>query len=76
MDMTFTEEGFVVSQGEESMEVTWDQIGRVAGIPGEYILYMGRMRAYLLPDRVLGEEKGKFAEFLRGVLPKERLKRI
>ena len=76
MDMTFTEEGFVVSQGEESMEVTWDQIGRVAGIPGEYILYMGRLRAYLLPDWVLGEEKGKFGEFLRETLPGERLKRV
>lgn len=76
MDMTFGKEGFRVSQGEESMEVTWDQIGRVVGIPGEYILYMGRMRAYLLPDRVMGEEKAKFGEFLREVLPKERLKRV
>ena len=76
MDMTFTKEGFVVAQGEESMKVTWDQIGRAVGIPGEYILYMGRMRAYLLPDRVMGEEKAKFGEFLRETLPGERLKRV
>ncbi len=76
MDMTFTKEGFVVAQGEESMKVTWDQIGRAVAIPGEYILYMGRMRAYLLPDRVMGEEKAKFGEFLRETLPGERLKRV
>ena len=76
MTMTFGREGFSVSQGEQTMEVTWDETGRVVGIPGEYILYMGRLRAYLLPDRIMGEEKEPFAGFLREILPKERLKRI
>ncbi len=74
--MTFAEEGFTVVQGDQSMEVTWDQIGRVVGIPGELILYMGRIRAYLLPDRILGGEKEAFAAFLREVLPKEKLKKV
>lgn len=76
MTMTFGRDGFSVSQGEQSMEVTWDETGRIVGIPGEYILYMGRLRAYLLPDRVMGEKKEPFAGFLREVLPKERLKRV
>ncbi len=76
MDMTFTKEGFTVAQGDQSLDVTWDQIGRVVGIRGEYILYMGQMRAYLIPDRILGEDKEKFAGFLREVLPGERLKRV
>ena len=74
--MTFAEEGFTVVQGDQSMEVTWDQIGRVVGIPGELILYMGRIRDYLLPDRILGGEKEAFAAFLREVLPKEKLKKV
>lgn len=76
MDMTFTKEGFCVAQGEQSLDVGWDEIGRVVGIRGEYILYMGQLRAYLIPDRVMGEEKEKFAGFLREILPGERLKKV
>ncbi len=76
MDMAFDKKGFTVSQGDQSMEVTWDQVTRVARIPGIYILYMSSIRAYLLPDQILGDEKETFAEFLREVLPKERLKRV
>lgn len=76
VDMTFTKDGFTVAQEDQSMEVTWDQVGRVVGIKGEYILYMGRVRAYLLPDRIMGEKKEPFAAFLREVLPGERLKRV
>ena len=74
--MTFTKEGFTVTQKDQSMDVAWDQIRRVVGIRGEYILYMGQMRAYLIPDRILGQDKEKFAGFLREVLPGERLKRV
>lgn len=76
VDMTFTKDGFTVAQEDQSMEVAWDQVGRVVGIKGEYILYMGRVRAYLLPDRIMGEKKEPFAAFLREVLPGERLKRV
>ena len=76
MDMTFTKEGFTVTQKDQSMDVAWDQIRGVVGIRGEYILYMGQMRAYLIPDRILGQDKEKFAGFLREVLPGERLKRV
>lgn len=76
VDMTFTKDGFTVAREDQSMDVTWDQVGRVVGIKGEYILYMGRSRAYLLPDRIMGENKEPFAAFLREVLPGERLKRV
>lgn len=76
MDMTFTKEGFTVVQGDQSMEVAWDQVTKVARIKGEYILYMSTVRAYLVPDQVLGEKKEAFVGFLREVMPKERFKRI
>lgn len=76
MDMTFTREGFTISQGEQSMDVTWDQVTRVTRIRGEYIVYMSSVRAYLLSDETLGEQKEAFAAFLKEVLPKERLKRV
>jgi len=76
VDMAFGKEGFTVSQGGQSMEVAWDQVTRAARIPGIYVLYMSNIRAYLLPDQVLGSEKEAFAGFLREVLPKERRKRV
>ena len=76
MDMAFDGEGFTVSQGEQSMKVTWDEVTQVVRIPGIYILYMSRIRAYLISDQVLGGERERFAGFLRSVLPKERLKRV
>ncbi len=76
MDMTFAEEGISVEQGGEQGEVTWDQVTEVRRAGGQLIIYLSRIRAYLVPDRCLGEEKEAFVEFLRQVLPKERRKRI
>ena len=76
MDMAFDKKGFTVSQGEQSMEVAWDEVTKVVRIPGIYILYMSSIRAYLISDQVLGGEKEAFTGFLRDVLPKERLKRV
>lgn len=76
MDMTFTKEGFKIEQGGQSMDVTWDQVGRVDHITGEYIVYMGRVHAYLIPDRIVGKDMDAFTALLKEALPKERLKRV
>lgn len=76
MDMVFDKKGFTVSQGEQSMEVAWDEVTKVVRIPGLYVLYMSSIRAYLISDQVLSGEKEAFTGFLRDVLPKERLKRM
>ncbi len=76
MDVVFDKKGFTVSQGEQSMEVAWDEVTKVVRIPGIYVLYMSSIRAYLISDQVLGGEKEAFTGFLRDVLPKERLKRV
>lgn len=75
MDMTFTREGFRVVQGEQSMDVDWNQVTKISRIKGEYILYMSSVRAYLVPDQVLGEKKEAFVKFLREMVAKERFKR-
>ena len=76
MDMVFDKNGFTVSQGEQSMEVPWDEVTKVVRIPGIYVLYMSSIRAYLISDQVLGGEKEAFGGFLREVLPGQRLKRV
>ena len=76
MEMIFSKEGFVIEQGGQKQEVSWEQIGRVEYVKGMLIIYMSRIHAYLLPDRAVGEEKEKLRKLLRESVPKERRKRV
>ena len=73
---TMVKEGFVIEQGGQKQEVSWEQIGRVEYVKGMLIIYMSRIHAYLLPDRAVGEEKEKLRKLLRESVPKERRKRV
>ena len=76
VNMECTKDGFLISQGELHNEVKWNQVYRVEYIKSEVIIYMDNIHAYLLPERVVGDQKEAFFQMLREVLPKERRKRI
>jgi len=76
IDITCSESGVLIAQGELENKVSWNQVVQVAYVKGEIILYMDKIRAYLLPEKVVGEQKVELFELFRQVLPKERLKRI
>ena len=76
MDMTFSKEGIVIEQNGQKQEVLWEQIGRVEHMPGQMIVYMSRIHAYLLPDRIVGEDKEGLRNLIRGAVPKERRRRV
>lgn len=76
MDMTFSKEGFVIEQNGQKQEVLWEQIGRAEHMPGQMIVYMSRIHAYLLPDRIVGEDKEGLRNLIRGAVPKERRRRV
>lgn len=76
MTLTFEEEGILVTQGEERLELTWDHIAKVEQVKGMIIIYMDRVHAYLLPDSVTGERKGALCALLKEKMPSERRKRI
>ena len=38
------------------------------------VLYMDRVHAYLLPNKVLGDQKEEFFEMVKAHLPRERRK--
>ncbi len=44
MTLTFDENGILVSQGEESLEIAWENIGKVDRIRDMMILYMDRVQ--------------------------------
>ena len=76
MTLSFSREGLVVSQGEERMELVWENIGRVESIKTMLIVYMDKVHAYLLPDRVTGDKKAALGALIKEQLPPERRKRI
>ncbi|MCI8727948.1 MAG: YcxB family protein [Hungatella sp.] len=76
VDMTFSEEGLAVMQGGEKKEASWEQVGSVEYMRGQLIIYMSRNRAFLLPDRVTGQEKEELCQLIRDQVPKGRRKRI
>ena len=43
---------------------------------GQLIIYMSRIRAYLLPDRIVGEDREGLWNLMREAVPKERRKGI
>lgn len=76
MDMTIGEDGITIRQMDQEVSVQWDQVARIEAVKGMVIVYTDRIHAYLLPDRVVGEQREALFELFKKVLPKERLKRI
>lgn len=76
MDMTFSEEGIRICQLDQEVMVLWEQVARIENVKGMLIIYTDRIHAYLLPERVIGEQKEALYALLKQVLPKARLKRI
>lgn len=76
MDLTFSEQGIQVAQGEKSTELTWDRIARADRGPGMVILYMDKIHAYLIPASAMNGQEQALLTLLREHLPRERRKRI
>lgn len=58
----FDYSGFKAQQGKDKAVIRWTQIQKVRRIPGMYILYLEKARAYLVPDWALAD--GKREKFL------------
>lgn len=76
MLLIFSEQGLHITQGEQTVEYAWEDMGRLDKIPSMVILYMDRVHAYLIPEVALGDTKEEFYEMVRSQLPKEKRRRI
>lgn len=74
--MGFTEAGIDIEQAGNEAHINWDQIARVEMAPAMVVFYMDRIRAYLIPKDMLGENEEAFRQCLRSWVPKERRKRV
>jgi hypothetical protein len=76
MTLSISAEGIVVTQGQEKLELRWEDVVLVKRIGTMLIIYMDRIHAYLLPDSVTGEKAAELTAFIKENLPPERRKRI
>lgn len=69
------EDGFAVSQREESAQLLWTQIYKFVVTKSNVLVYSNRTNAYIIPREQLGEEAyGALAELAKAKLEKFRLK--
>ena len=68
------ENGFTVSQGEESANLPWDQIYKMVATKSNVLVYSTRINAYIIPREQLGEQYKDLAKIANEKLPKHRVK--
>ena len=68
------ENGFTVSQGEESAKLPWDQIYKMIATKSNVLVYSTRIHAYIIPREQLGEQYKELAKIANEKLPKHRVK--
>ncbi len=76
MTLSFSVEGIIVTQGQEKLELLWEDVLMVKRVGKLLIIYMDRIHAYLLPDSVAGEKAAELTALMKENLPPERRKRI
>ena len=73
--LTFGREEVTVAQGDQKLAFTWDKIARLDRLKDMAVMYMDRVHAYLIPERVLGEQAESFDQMVQQCLPAERYRR-
>lgn len=71
---TVSENGFMVSQGEASAELKWEQIYKMVATKSNVLVYSNRVNAYVVPREQLGDKYGQLAELANANLEKYRVK--
>ena len=59
LEYTFGNDGIKVSQGDTSLDISWDKIIRVMMTKKVIAIYTGRMYAFVIPLSELGEDRAK-----------------
>lgn len=68
------EEGFAVSQGEESALLAWEEIYKLAATRSNVLVYSTRRNAYVIPREQLGGRYEALAALAVRKLPKYRIR--
>ncbi len=70
----FSEEGIVISQNEVSEKLVWDNIAKVVEVKNVYIIFISRIRAFILTKESVEADAEIFKEIVRTNLEARRVK--
>lgn len=74
MNYEFQEDSFTVEQGEAKASYLWDDVMKVVDTKKDFILYMDKVHAHILPkDQMEGRDK-ELGDFLRKNLPAGKIR--
>ena len=65
LEYRIDEEGLTVSQEEEALTVTWDELRRVVETSKDFYVYLSLTRAYIFPKEDVGEAQAALREAVR-----------
>ncbi len=70
----FTEEGIFVRQEEAESFVEWGNIAKAVSTKQSVILYLNRVRAWILPKECMGEQYADIVNMIREHMPHQKVK--
>jgi len=70
------DEGIKVSQGNDTVEVLWEQLFKAVSTGKSIIIYTSPVNAWILPYQSMGENTEKLKEMIKSKLPSAKIKGI
>lgn len=68
------ERAIIVSQGDETGELSWDQIYKMTATKKQVLIYSNRINAYIIPRDQLGDNYEQVRKLAKAQLPAYRFK--
>ena len=66
----FDDTGIHVGEGEGKQEISWNKIRRIAKKPSMILVFLNSTHGFVLPGRILKEEKNDLYAFLSSKMKK------
>ena len=74
LEYEFTEEGVMVSQEEAKATTKWEDFTKAVSTQKSVILYMGRVRAFVLPKECMGTQYEEVVKMIHTHMPPAKVK--
>lgn len=74
LEYEFTEEGITVRQDESKAETKWEDVTKAVSTQKSVILYLGRVRALILPKSCMGDQYEDVLKMIHTHMPPSKVK--
>ncbi len=74
LEYELTEEGVIVRQDEHSEMITWEDFTKAVSTGKSVLIYIGRIRAIILPKECMGEQYEEALKMIHTHMPPKKVK--